>query len=485
MKKKCILFSVILLILISFVVSLVLNPGHDEGEILISVNGYSLTLQDAIDEGFLRDWADPPTQDSVRGTTKNHTSDRILVYVGGSQMPMQEVIDRSLSFCGSSSFLFDKTINPGHLATEINVSIDDTTMSLQQAISSAIFCDYSWKTSLWSDCSEECGDGEKTRTVWCERSDGVEISLEEESIFCPWTKPDEIQNCNIGSETCGWSDWSETTTCSNECDGGTYKRTRTCSTGEPDSTNCIGDDFDWGGADCNTHSCAVDCAGSWNLNAGTCSVTCGGGNYDKQWTTTTEPVGTGAACPSPTFIDNGGNACNTQCCPVNGGWSDWSGWNTCTSDSSNVCGIGTQTRTRTCNNPTPSCGGAACIGSASDSQSCYPSGNSCSSYRTCLNGYCVGMSRCAGGWSGSTCTSPQGYVGTWRQLTSSRPANYNNDCGPWCKNMGYSGASASTAAFKTWPDTWPIVYCGAGSNGYCNYWMSFNMERLTLTCTCK
>ncbi|MDP2692980.1 MAG: hypothetical protein Q8O88_05065 [bacterium] len=51
---------------------------------------------------------------------------------------------------------------------------------------------------------------------------------------------------------------------------------------------------------------------------------------------------------------------------VNGGWSSWSSWGSC----SLTCGGGTQTRIRTCTNPTPTNGGTTCSGSASESQSC-------------------------------------------------------------------------------------------------------------------
>lgn len=50
----------------------------------------------------------------------------------------------------------------------------------------------------------------------------------------------------------------------------------------------------------------------------------------------------------------------------NGGWSDWSGWGSC----SVSCGGGTQTRTKTCTNPSPDCGGAACSGSTTETQAC-------------------------------------------------------------------------------------------------------------------
>ena len=49
-----------------------------------------------------------------------------------------------------------------------------------------------------------------------------------------------------------------------------------------------------------------------------------------------------------------------------GNWGAWASWGTC----SKTCGGGTQTRTRTCNNPAPAYGGAACAGSAADLQNC-------------------------------------------------------------------------------------------------------------------
>ncbi|KAK7454681.1 hypothetical protein BaRGS_00039564, partial [Batillaria attramentaria] len=44
-------------------------------------------------------------------------------------------------------------------------------------------------------------------------------------------------------------------------------------------------------------------------------------------------------------------------CPVDGGWSCWTDWGPC----SVTCGEGTRTRTRTCDNPPPSNGGADCV----------------------------------------------------------------------------------------------------------------------------
>ena len=51
---------------------------------------------------------------------------------------------------------------------------------------------------------------------------------------------------------------------------------------------------------------------------------------------------------------------------VDGQWSEWGSWESC----SVTCGDGNQTRYRTCTNPDPDHGGAACDGLAEDSQMC-------------------------------------------------------------------------------------------------------------------
>ena len=71
---------------------------------------------------------------------------------------------------------------------------------------------------------------------------------------------------------------------------------------------------------------------------------------------------------------------------VDGGWSSWSAWGTC----SKSCGGGTQTRTRTCTNPAPYCGGLSCSGASSEDQSC----NTQICPVNCPSGYTQGGNDC-------------------------------------------------------------------------------------------
>ena len=51
---------------------------------------------------------------------------------------------------------------------------------------------------------------------------------------------------------------------------------------------------------------------------------------------------------------------------VDGNWGSWSSYGSC----SKTCGGGTQTKTRSCNNPIPQYGGITCNGSSSSDRRC-------------------------------------------------------------------------------------------------------------------
>ena len=51
---------------------------------------------------------------------------------------------------------------------------------------------------------------------------------------------------------------------------------------------------------------------------------------------------------------------------ADGGYTEFGDWSEC----SEICGQGTQNRTRTCTNPAPANGGADCVGEAHQNRSC-------------------------------------------------------------------------------------------------------------------
>merc|ERR1711962_1240244 len=135
-------------------------------------------------------------------------------------------------------------------------------------------------------------------------------------------------NCVKSCGFCGgeivdgqWSEWSTWSECSKSCDGGEATRTRYCNNPSPSG----------GGS---------DCAG------------------DSQQT----------------------QDCNVEDCPVDGEWSEWSSWSSCTK----TCGGGEATRTRECNNPTPTIGGSDCDGNSQDIQECMVEACTDSGYETCV-----------------------------------------------------------------------------------------------------
>ena len=114
------------------------------------------------------------------------------------------------------------------------------------------------------------------------------------------------------------------------------------------------------------HSVSGDCSntglnaidGGWSSFGKSCSEVCGGGFKTRQCNSPA-PFNGGAQCVGSAYQN-----CNMQPCPVDGQWSAWNAWGSC----SKKCGTGSQTSTRTCVGQ--AFGGKACAGSTSKSQSC-------------------------------------------------------------------------------------------------------------------
>ena len=81
------------------------------------------------------------------------------------------------------------------------------------------------------------------------------------------------------------------------------------------------------------------------------------------------------------------------CFAVDGNWTDYGPWSTCTA----ACGNGTQYRSRSCTNPTPDFAGKSCQGSSEEAQQCnmgdcdpsfdLANVNECDTIANCANGH--------------------------------------------------------------------------------------------------
>ncbi|XP_063690949.1 coadhesin-like [Bolinopsis microptera] len=212
----------------------------------------------------------------------------------------------------------------------------------------------------WSDCSKECGTGSQSRTRTCKNPAPAHGGTE-----CVGENT-ETQDCN--TQSCpvdgGWSDYEEWSDCSKECGTGSQSRTRTCTNPAPahGGTECVGENTET--QDCNTQSCPVD--GGWSdyEEWSDCSKECGTGSQSRTRTCTNPaPAHGGTECVGENTETQ---YCNTESCPVDGGWSDYGEW----SDCSKECGTGSQSRTRTCTNPAPAHGGTECVGENTETQDC-------------------------------------------------------------------------------------------------------------------
>ncbi|XP_063676881.1 coadhesin-like [Bolinopsis microptera] len=175
------------------------------------------------------------------------------------------------------------------------------------------------------------------------------------TVYCRKVLPSTVDG--------GWSDFGGWSECSEDCGTGTQNRTRSCTNPTPErgGKECEGGSTET--RECNTQGCPVN--GGWTdfEEWPGCCTECGTGTQTRTRTCTNPtPERGGKEC-------EGGSTetreCNTQGCPVNGGWTDFEEWPGCCTE----CGTGTQTRTRSCTNPTPEHGGEQCEGSATETRS--------------------------------------------------------------------------------------------------------------------
>ncbi|XP_063245186.1 hemicentin-1-like [Bacillus rossius redtenbacheri] len=163
-----------------------------------------------------------------------------------------------------------------------------------------------------------------------------------------------------------WSAWSPWSDCSATCGPGERLRVRECGEqGGPDPSRdpCPGDAQQTQA--CFMSVCQVD--GGWSdwTEWTSCSVSCGRGTRRRyRKCDRPEPAYGGRPCLGS---DGQQEACARNPCPVHGGWSGWSAWSECSAS----CDEGSRYRTRACSSPSPAYNGSRCVGADMESDSCH------------------------------------------------------------------------------------------------------------------
>ncbi|RMX45920.1 hypothetical protein pdam_00011012 [Pocillopora damicornis] len=208
----------------------------------------------------------------------------------------------------------------------------------------------------WTRCSNPCGNGTSFRYRTCTNPAPLHGGK-----YCEGDLY-EMMDCE-GNEcpvNGGFSDWSEWNTCSVTCGTGFQLRQRNCTNPPPahGGQKCDSEDFTEV-RNCTASACYAKVDGGFSewSNWTTCSASCGSG-FQLRYRNCTSPLPAhgGKSCESRNFTDV--RTCLMGACnlPVDGGFSEWSNWTAC----GVVCGTGFQLRHRNCTSPSPAYGGKSC-----------------------------------------------------------------------------------------------------------------------------
>ncbi|XP_061184992.1 SCO-spondin-like [Saccostrea echinata] len=279
-------------------------------------------------------------------------------------------------------------------------------------------CPIDGKWASWGSygsCTITCGGGTQRRSRTCSNPAPKYLGKD-----CPGSSSSSrscnTHNCPIDGFWAGWGSWA---TCTETCGGGIQTRSRSCSNPTPQYGGAFCSGFSSDTQRCNTQNCPIN--GAWNSWSrwGSCTVTCGGGTQKRS-----------RSCSSPTpqygGLDCAGSkqssqTCNTHHCPIDGGFSNWGSWGTCTV----TCGGGTQVRTRSCSNPTPQYGGAPCSGVTSQNQDC--------NTQVCI---IDGAWSTWGAWGSCSVSCGGGKRSRARTCSNPKPANGGKSCSGSLKELG-------------------------------------------------
>lgn len=215
--------------------------------------------------------------------------------------------------------------------------------------------------SVWTDftkCTVSCENGTRQRTRNCSnpqpRHGGRNCSHLGPSVEV------EVCNTNLCPIHGGFSEWTEFSECTKSCGNGTKNRTRNCLSPAPQhgGRDCSSLGANTEIQQCNTQHCPINGGYTQWTNFSPCSKTCGTGKMNRsRYCTNPKPQYGGKNCSHlgfPVEI----LPCFSRHCPVHGGFSEWSNFSEC----SRPCGVGLRNRTRHCTNPEPMHGGRDCRG---------------------------------------------------------------------------------------------------------------------------
>ncbi|CAD5123995.1 DgyrCDS12301 [Dimorphilus gyrociliatus] len=179
----------------------------------------------------------------------------------------------------------------------------------------------------------------------------------------------DVYQLNDGPVHGQWGTWEGFSKCTKSCGSGKKSRTRSCVNPAPSNGGqaCQGSATET--QSCNEEPCPVD--GGWSdwSKWSTCSVSCSTGTqYRTRKCTNPAPANGGKDCVGGAFKESDAETrnCVLGPCPINGGWTDWQETSPC----SKSCGGGTKTFSRSCTNPAPENGGKTCDGSDSKTEPC-------------------------------------------------------------------------------------------------------------------
>ncbi|VDI13130.1 Hypothetical predicted protein, partial [Mytilus galloprovincialis] len=354
----------------------------------------------------------------------------------------------------------------------------------------------SWTT--WTSCSLSCGSGISSRSRACSNpapaNNGLDCSGSGSEIdgrdfmcsvdacpvnACPidglqWFGSTNIFRYNwiafdfldlilihiIDGVWGSWASWGRLQwfcawgTCSVTCASGTHDRSRTCTDPAPahNGANCVGSGT--ATQTCTLTPCPSNISllnnrfillpfekkvdGAWTTwnSWGTCTVTCGGGTQDRTRSCTNPaPQYNGAACASNGLETQ---SCNTQVCIIDGTWGQWQSWGVC----SVTCGGGRQSRMRVCDDPRPANGGLPCSGSSSE------------------YGYCNIQACPTAAYGAYVQTCPTGWFSCQHGSVSCIDEAFKCDCEEDCED----GSDESTSYASC--DPYILATCPSGADRY-------------------